>query len=114
MRDVGLSTLKASASNGAAPSRAIRRGTLCLGERTLDALGVKAFARRILSAAPTIHGLIVSIEASRRCGGRQRLALFGIDEELIPELHTNGELVYREMSPAEYKAMRSSQGEGPY
>ena len=122
VRDVGLSNSNAAAdestSDGAIsqrpPASSAPRESLCVGERTLDAMDVKAYACGILSAAPTIHGMLISIEVPRRCGGGQKVALLDMHEELIPDLDTKGQLLYREISAAEYEAAQRSQGGGLY
>ncbi|TBU43423.1 hypothetical protein BD309DRAFT_960688 [Dichomitus squalens] len=88
--------------------------SLCTAERTLVAFDVEAFAHRIISAIPTITGMIISIDTPRQCGGGRRIALLGREEEEIPELRTGGEIVYRDLSMADYNAMRRSQEEGPH
>ncbi|TBU27971.1 hypothetical protein BD311DRAFT_759296 [Dichomitus squalens] len=88
--------------------------SLCTAERTLVAFDVEAFARRIISAIPTITGMIISIDTPRQCGGGRRIALLGREEEEIPELRTGGEIVYQDLGMADYNAMRRSQEEGPH
>ncbi|EJF58354.1 hypothetical protein DICSQDRAFT_162948 [Dichomitus squalens LYAD-421 SS1] len=80
----------------------VTHASLCMAERTLAAFDVEAYTHRLVSAAPAIKNMVISIETPRRCGGDNRFAVFGIEHGPAPTWHTEGKIVYQRVSAAKW------------